>query len=600
MVTFNKELLDDLKEKYFKVRKLLDDPNDNNQEGPDCETKNKAITILKEMKIKIENILNNSSDQDLNFVGMLAVVWLNIGIICIDNEELKEAEDNLMQCIEILKGRELEPQCILPSLSALNQLGIIWFQWGEYEKSKAFVEKSERLYTEYKNLDPVPEPKGMSSIFGIENSEEPTPQHVLEKLHALTLYYIAQVYGICKDHHKSALYCHMTLQKQLELTDLDYIDWALNAATLSQFFMEKKHFTQARHHLAAASHILKLYENSLVDDPGETANDEVKAAKWEQFHHRSADVARCWAKYGILLMSMSRDRLIELSENIDDEKNSTNDSKPGDAEEGNDDDFKRMKFEKLEENITPIAKQITDKYLLDFNDAKKVFLNVQQWLDQAKKYYALETHASDYVHIMQDMSQAYKYLSFFEDDEDRQAKMHKRRIDILEHVIKELNPRYYQSECRQIWIELGETYSAILDIKVDKLRASDDRPAPATLNKINQLCQSAIKYYQTFLDSLKESESAPAPKEFPEELVRAALFAYFNSGALYNRIITLDKNTQIENIKNSIKAYNFFIDYCDSHPETAELMKNELNVCKDLVNLLPLKLSKLMQSLSKS
>ena len=41
------------------------------------------------------------------------------------------------------------------------------------------------------------------------------------------------------------------------------IDWALNSATLAQFFMEKCRFKQARHHLAAASCILDKHEEDL-------------------------------------------------------------------------------------------------------------------------------------------------------------------------------------------------------------------------------------------------------------------------------------------------------------------------------------------------
>ncbi|KAK0084988.1 hypothetical protein PV325_005985 [Microctonus aethiopoides] len=586
------ELVDDLREKYLKVRKMLDEPRDKHPEGPDCETKNEAISILKEMKIKLENFSNNSHEYELKITSMLAIVLLNIGIILIDNEELKEAEENLMHCIEILKNYELEPECILIALSTLNQLGIIWFQWSEYEKAMAFVKKSESTYENFKCVKPTVEPIGMSQLFGIKNSDEPCPNHVLEKLHTLTLYYIAQIHGTSKDHEKAAFYCHMTLERQLEFDDLDYIDWALNAATLSQLFMERKNFPQARHHLAASSHILKLYENSLTDENNE--NDEVQSAKWEQFRHRYSDVARCWAKYGILLLSMSRDRLLELADNLDNEKPSVvnNDTKM--IKDNSDIDLiNNMSFKKLEEHIKPIAEQITDKYLLDFSDARLVFLNVQKWLDEAKKYYALNTHASDYVHIVQDMSQAYKYLAFFEGNEDNQAKMHKRRIDILEQVIGEINPRYYQSECRQIWIELAETFSAILEIKLDKLRATDDRPTPHALTKINQMCRSSIKYYQMFLDSLKPNESAPAVKEFSDEMLRPALLAYFHLGTLYNKLIMPDVNAQIDNVKKSIDAYNFFVEYCETHADAAEFMKIELSVCKDFAKLLPLKLSKL-------
>uniref|UniRef100_A0A6V7LLG8 KIF-binding protein n=1 Tax=Bracon brevicornis TaxID=1563983 RepID=A0A6V7LLG8_9HYME len=603
MENISKETLDEFREKYMKVRKLLDEPQDesNPGQGPDIHTKNKATGILKELQNKLEDLINNSPESPKRLRSTLSIVYLNIGLICIDNEELKDGEENLMRCTEVLKGLELEPEGILPFLSCLNQLGIIWFQWSEFEKSKTFVERAEDSYKKYKEKEPFEEPIGMSEMFGIENPEEPPPNHVLEKLHTLTLYYLAQIFGVSKDHQKSALYCHMTLQRQLELTDLDYIDWALNAATLSQFFMERKHFTQALHHLAAASYIMQEYEESLKKSD-EKDSEEVKAAKWEQFRHRSADVARCWAKYGILLMSMSRDRLIELADNVDNEK--PTDVRNTDSEEpaGLDEEIlENLKFKKLEDKIKSIEEQVTDKFLLDFSDARKVFLNVQKWLEEAKKYYALETHASDYVHIVQDISQSYRYLSFFEDDDDRQSKMHKRRIDVLEAVIKELNPRYYQAECRQIWIELGETYTAILDLKLDKLRAltaSDDRPTVHALNKINHLAKEGITYYQKFLDSLKEDESSPPVKEFPDELVRPALFAYFHIGTLYNKIVIPDKLAQLDNLKASIGAYKFLVDYCQHHADAAEFMKAELSVCKDLVNLLQLKINKVTRSLN--
>lgn len=68
---------------------------------------------------------------------------------------------------------------------------------------------------------------------------------------------------------------------------------------------------QARHHLAAATQILLEYHQDMLK-PGMT-DDEKKAAD-ENFNHRLADVNRCWVKYALNLMSDSRDRLIQDSE----------------------------------------------------------------------------------------------------------------------------------------------------------------------------------------------------------------------------------------------------------------------------------------------
>ena len=296
-------------------------------------------------------------------------------------------------------------------------------------------------------------------------------------------------------------------------------------------------------------------------------------------------------------MSTSKDRLIQITENGEDKPTSDSTNIQTDRKSDiSQDCLDSLKFKTIENDIAHIADNITDKYLLDFNDAKAVFFNVQKWLDDAKLFYTLENQASDYVQIIQDMSQLYKYLAFFEEDEDRQAKMHKRRIDLLEGIVKELNERYYQSDCRQIWVELGETYSEILDIKLDKLKATDERPTPHMLSKINNLTKSAIDNFTKFLDSLEASKT----DKFPDETVRPALCAYFHLGRLYNKFITPDKKVQLHNVKKSLDAYTFLVNYCEKDLKAVDLMLVELNICKDFIKLLPVKLNKLKQELANS
>lgn len=69
--------------------------------------------------------------------------------------------------------------------------------------------------------------------------------------------------------------------------------------------------------------------------------------------------------------------------------------------------------------MSPYEDQITDNFALTYEDGRVIFLNAQQWLNKAKEYYSLEDHASDYVQIVQDMSQLYKHLAFFEEDDER-------------------------------------------------------------------------------------------------------------------------------------------------------------------------------------
>lgn len=49
-----------------------------------------------------------------------------------------------------------------------------------------------------------------------------------------------------------------------------------------------------------------MIKPSMTDDEKKTAEDD--------FNHRLADVNRCWVKYGLNLMSDSRERLLQDSE----------------------------------------------------------------------------------------------------------------------------------------------------------------------------------------------------------------------------------------------------------------------------------------------
>ncbi|XP_066596060.1 KIF-binding protein-like [Prorops nasuta] len=588
--------MEDIKKKFVEIKKLLEEQEPFDNEKEPYKSKYAAIKVFKEIQLKLDDLVNATSEKKDDLIKMLAVVHLNLGILHTDTEELKAGEEQFMSCLNLLKGKEMDVDCIIATLSALNQLGIVWSHWSQPAKAKNFLDQAENLYKQFtdstnSNQDPI----NMSKLFGIED-DELSPTEVLHKLHTLTLYYLAQIYGTLKDHHKSAQYCHMTLRRQLgdgSLQNLDHIDWALNAATLSQYFMENEGFPQARHHLAAASYLLQKYQESLEAKGGEDSNEAI-AAEWETFRHRKADVARCWAKYGILLLSMSKQRLLQKAENESESKKENSEKV---TEKGNMND---LKFDVLEKDIEAIAEQITDKFLLDFNDARPVFLNTQKWLDDSKKYYSFDSHASDYVQIAQDLSQAFKYLSFFEESDDRQAKMHKRRVDILENVVKELSPQYYQDACRQIWIELGETYSDILDIKLDRFRTTDERPSAIALAKVNNLIKNAIRNFQLFLNSLKPEVTANGVEQFSEDVLQPALCAYFNLGRLYNKFITPDKSLQLENTINGINAYKFIVDYCDKNPNAAEIMRTELNICRELASLLPLKVQKLRQELTGS
>ncbi|XP_014674755.1 PREDICTED: KIF1-binding protein homolog [Priapulus caudatus] len=118
-------------------------------------------------------------------------------------------------------------------------------------------------------------------------------------------------------------------------------------------------------------------------------------------------------------------------------------------------------------------------------------------------FYSLYNQALDYTELACDSSLLYKLLKFFESDFERKLKMHKRRVNALQGVLGELNPRHYLLVCRQLTYEIAEAYGETLDIKMAIVKEQQTTPSPHAISKINLLCAECIHNFELFLDSLR-------------------------------------------------------------------------------------------------
>lgn len=527
---------------------------------------------------------------------MLGAVYYNLGSVSVDVDEVTNGRKFFDKCKEVIEPFKTAPEVVQVAQVMFNQLAILTAE-NEPQDALVHITEAKNVYETFKPTCQLPIDINELFVANIEAYDVQKAYSNFEKNYTLTLYYLAQIYGALKDSLRSSIYCHVTLQRQLEYDDYDPIDWALNAATLSQFFMEKNGAKQARHHLAASSYILDKYQATLNQC---TEHSEENDAKVENFKHRSADVARCWAKYGLLLLSLSKERLLKHTDDINMNGSlSTDMSKLEINSHGTSvhvEDLSNLDFPTLD--LAGYEAQVTDQFVLTMQDARKVFTNIQKWLNKAHEYYTINNLASDFIEITQDKSQMYANLAFFEDNPENQAKLHKRRADLLESVIKEINPTYYLQYCRQMWFELAQIYTDILDIKIDKLKQSEERPSPHALQKINALVDKSIQHYTNFINSFKSLSSNELPTTVSEDCEKPFLQAYFHIAALYKRYIVLDKPIKIRNDELSLQAYRKVVDYCRVNPRAADLVQQELPICKQMVELLPLRIAKVQLDLS--
>lgn len=247
-MTISKELLTTFKEKYEKSEKLIAEESKSDPPAEPFRSHYAARDILTEIAQNAKNLLetlateldadNGADIQRLKYI--LAHITVDLGKIANFTEEVTSAERQLNQSIDLISGHELDDSSICAYLSALNEIGVIWMNRGETDKSMECLIKAQNAYETF--VAQQAQPYTLHDI--LSTNEVGTGGRLLEKCNIFTLFYLAQVYGSLTDVQKSAFYCHSTLLKQLKLDDFEPIDWALNAATLSQFFCTNNRYTE--------------------------------------------------------------------------------------------------------------------------------------------------------------------------------------------------------------------------------------------------------------------------------------------------------------------------------------------------------------------
>ncbi|CAH2322021.1 KIF1-binding [Pelobates cultripes] len=558
-------------------------------------SKYRARELLREVRALLRP---REEGEDRLLAARLGVIEYKLGVNHTETEEMSAGEEHLVKCGRILERYRLSEDCVSTYIQAQNNLGILWADRGEIIVAQTYLESAESLYYQYmKEIGKPPMDPDDHFLSEEKQLTEQERSKRFERVYTHTLYYLAQVYKHLKQDEKSAQYCHTTLQRQLEYDGYSPVEWAINAATLSQYYLAKQCYMESRHCLAAANIIFSKAEQ--VVSPETTKENESEQDRIEFLGQKKAEIARCWVKYCLNLLQDSRksleDNIGELDVDIQDELKAQRRKEEDEKERGR---KKAVLFgsSDIYDSILAVEEKVDCSYPLDFKEAREVFLIGQNYVNEAKEYFQLDGHVTDHIEIIRDHSALFKVLAFFEDDYERRCKMHKRRVDMLEPMCKELNPQYYLLVCRQLQFELADTYYEMMDLKVaigNKLDELDSH----TIKKINTLAQSAINYYEMFLDSLR-SPDKKFPEKLDEDVLRPALVAKFHIARLYGKLICTDQKKQLQNMQTSLNYYLFLVEYCERYEDAIKSVETELELSKEMVALLPTRMERLRARLT--
>lgn len=442
---------EETKRKYLDAKRLADEESLRDPPNEPYKSKYAAKEIFETLLNEIKSLRGQQSVLDEKDVsdsidGLLlseALLHYEIGSINLETEELSKGEENLNHSLNLL--RENFSEQVLVSISlfqivSLNQLSYLWCERDEKEKACFLLHEAESIYESWSKLEnsayvlvDFSDAFAAKIVLPIIKETTTSKRNAvvnINKAYTMTCYFLAQVYESLDEREKSAKYCNITLKRQYAAKDekgqlYDSVDWALNAATLSQYYANNDQFNEARHYLACAQVVMERSKLQLVD-----SNEEVEGT--ERYKKCFADLCRIVVKYTLMLLGTSFNALRVEGEKLTDPNRKFV--------------FQPYLLNDLE--VADFERTLKTFPILTVEDARGSFKYGIECLNKAKCFYTLDERASDYVDCVQDQSKLYRQLAFFELNIDNQCKMHKRRIDLLEELMKELNPEHFLLQCR--------------------------------------------------------------------------------------------------------------------------------------------------------
>ncbi|KAK5584653.1 hypothetical protein RB653_006268 [Dictyostelium firmibasis] len=568
------------------------------------ESKYKAIEILKELKKEINDNDNelNSQSKIQDILDYLVVIDSKLGELFIATEEITLGLNVCRDCLKSLES--IQDKFPLETISTLQSISIIYINKNDFDIGKDHLIKSEKLINHT-----IEKQKQQQK----EEEEEKQSKDFEDKLDSLQLqnyFYFAQLYGLLKDSELSSKYCELTLRKQLKRNNFDKLEWCKNSLMLAEYYLSELNFDYAKQCFLVSNFICKDIENE--DDREETqANIYLVMGKFYlEFLHFFKDIENLNHCHRInnndndidfiqddlssisLMEKEKEDKLFnenqikkeKLLDLISFNKRSLNIEKPL---------FTELGIDQLNKiyNHSTFSSPIDLIVVKDQPSARDIFLKSQHFFNKAKKYYILDGFVSQHIKILFDQINLFEYLNMFETNAGRKVGIHKKKIELIEPLLKELNPTYFLSSIRSIYFKIAEIYSEISKIY---------QYVCANLKEIqtyNECLFKSMEYYNLFLNSYNDGGVPNSPKITEEEKMKSIIEdfeVYINAKlelAVCHKNIKGVNKLVLEHLEKSLNIFRSIITLLDSVPkDISSRHTQEYHLCSQMSSLLPQKI----------
>ncbi|XP_071564533.1 KIF-binding protein-like [Temnothorax nylanderi] len=435
--------------------------------------KKKIKAIQEKMNVLYQNVMDVSRDAKFDDIVALSNAYYNIGLQYVhstDIDDLNTAKQCFSRCLEILKEKLPDRKAILTSIGALLELNSVWEKVHKKKCTHKFLNSALEIYLGYTVQD-YPDPIHIGSLIGAEIDSN--PKIILETLHHATLLGLGLQYLTrSTDQHKFVTYMHKILN--IRLTDMvsnetkfdeKCLDMSLTLFDLSRYFLANGRFAEAKSHIAIGNYVLCRFSADKLKMTKK--NNRNFSYLSERYDYTYANSAKSWGFYGASLLRFWMEKFSQNKENKFSEIEDRMSKLEIKSEKSN-----LIFSDLLEKELENLTIEITETCILNLADAKSVFVKTLRLLENARESFIADTDIENYAKITLKISDIYKYLASFEEQRDKQIKLHKRRVECLEEARKKFNRitehdrelQFY----KRIWYEVVTSCSTVMDLMVEE------------------------------------------------------------------------------------------------------------------------------------
>jgi hypothetical protein len=205
--------------------------------------------------------------------------------------------------------------------------------------------------------------------------------------------------------------------------------------------------------------------------------------------------------------------------------------------------------------------------------------------------FVLDGFVTEHIDILFAVSKLYFNLCKVDKSREKVCAMLEKRREMLEPLLKELNPKAFPATWQKILVETSEIYNdlfqllAVMAVDVREGQSVSDEK----LRKCTEVGKKLIEFYGSIISELENDSSAERNAQY----FRSIINSQFNIAKTLSRMMSNDVKVRVEYLRQSWSKYKELADYIREKAEPKGQFEKELQLTVEMIAMLPNKIDRI-------